>query len=336
MKKTILAFSALALLFATSCSNEFDLTENWKDTTIVYGLLDASDTAQYLRIEKAFLDPTTSALTVAQRADSLFYNDIVVELQELTTSGSGGSFTVLQRVNANEEGFTKADGTFAQDPNYVYKMTRPLVPSSRYKLVIRKGNDQSQEVTAFTQVIGSFNITAPNPLQMIRFASGRSLQFRWEEEFDAAFYDLTLRIHYTEAPTSNPSDTISKVLDWNIANNLKTGNTPFGLITVEVSDGAEFYQFLADELDANPSILRNITHFDVVVSAGGEALLDYIESGRATAGITSAENIPLNSNINNGIGLFSTRYTQQIRGYELAPSMRDTLKFGPYTSELGF
>lgn len=335
MKKTIIALSALVLL-AAGCSNEFELTENWKDTTIVYGLLDASDTAQYIRIEKAFLDPKTSALTIAQRADSLFYSDVTVELQELTTSGSGGSFTVLQRVDANEEGFSKEAGTFAQAPNYVYKMARPLTPSSRYKLIIRKGNDQAQEVTAFTQIIGAFDITAPNPLQMVRFASGRAFQFRWEEEFDAAFYDLTLRIHYTEAPTINPSDTISKVLDWDIANNLKAGETPFGLITVEVSNGAEFYQYLASQLTVDPTLTRNITHFDVIVSAGGEALLDYIESGRATAGITSAENIPLNSNINNGIGLFSTRYTQQIRGYELAPSMRDTLKFGPYTSELGF
>ena len=101
MKKLIVILSILSIVVMQSCSNEFELTENWKDITIIYGLLDASDTAQYIRIEKAFLDETTSALTIAQEADSIFYNNISVSLQAIPPAGvGGGGFFPLTRVDA--------------------------------------------------------------------------------------------------------------------------------------------------------------------------------------------------------------------------------------------
>ena len=70
MKKFIALF--ITITFLTGCSNDFDLTENWQDITVAYGLLDQSQPVQYIRVEKAFLDPSTSALTIAQISDSLY------------------------------------------------------------------------------------------------------------------------------------------------------------------------------------------------------------------------------------------------------------------------
>lgn len=316
-----------------NCSNEFELTEEWKDYTIVNGLLDASDTAHYIRVEKAFLDPKTNALVLAQEVDSLYYDNVKVELQELPFGGGSGQFYVLDRVDANLEGYQKEEGIFANTPNYVYKLKKPLVPSSSYRLIISK--EDEDDITAETAIIAPFVITAPNILAKFRLQANRQQIFRWNKDDDAGFYDLIFRIHYTEAPKTNPTDTISKSLDWVLAENIRPDNGK-SVIIYELEDGADFYKFIQEKLDPIQGVERAISRFDVIVYAGGQELLNYVDAGRATAGITSAETLPAYSNITNGIGLISTRYKQEKRGYDLTGSMRDSLKYGFYTSDLGF
>src|SRR5437870_4430063 len=98
-------FSAviLLLIFITSCSTDFSVTTSWKDITIIYGLLDASDTAQYIKVGKAFLDPATNAYTIAQNPDSLYYKDLNVVLQD----NVNGTTIQLEKTDGNLEGLTK-------------------------------------------------------------------------------------------------------------------------------------------------------------------------------------------------------------------------------------
>lgn len=334
MKKwSLIILVALFVVSFQNCSNEFELTEDWKDITIVNGLLDASDTAQYIRIEKAFLDEKTNALILAQEADSFYYKNITVQLQELPKGGGSGQFYVLDRVDANLEGYPKIEGIFANSPNYVYKLKKPLVPSSKYRLIVSR--DDEDDITAETAVIGSFDILSPNSQIKFRFQSDRAQSFTWNTDEDGKIYDLVLRINYTEAPITNPTNTTAKSLDWVIADNIRPDATS-SLIVYELTDGADFYKFIQRNLDPIQGIERAIVDFDMIIYAGGEELLNYIDAGRATSGITSAETLPAYSNVSSGIGLFSTRYKEQKSGLGLVGSMRDSLKYGPYTSDLGF
>ena len=67
---------AIALIFFTACKDELNTVEGWKDIPVVYGLLSLNDTATYIRIEKAFVDPNKSAFDIAQIPDSLYYKDV--------------------------------------------------------------------------------------------------------------------------------------------------------------------------------------------------------------------------------------------------------------------
>ncbi|MEO6758455.1 MAG: hypothetical protein ABIO24_03305 [Saprospiraceae bacterium] len=49
MKKLLLLLPLAALLLA-SCTNDFDVTAPWKEIPVVYAILSAKDTAQYVRI----------------------------------------------------------------------------------------------------------------------------------------------------------------------------------------------------------------------------------------------------------------------------------------------
>ena len=68
------------ILFLLSCDNELDIIEPSGELPVVYGLLDPSDTIQLIRVERAFIDPVTSALVLAKDPEVLFYDDNTLSL----------------------------------------------------------------------------------------------------------------------------------------------------------------------------------------------------------------------------------------------------------------
>lgn len=65
MRKLWILAPLFGVLLST-CSNEFEIAAPWKSIPVIYAMLSPKDTAHYVRIEKAFLDPTVSALVVAE------------------------------------------------------------------------------------------------------------------------------------------------------------------------------------------------------------------------------------------------------------------------------
>src|SRR5574344_1883266 len=74
MRKTTLLLSAtLAIMaFFNACSTDVDLYADYKDITIVYGVLDADADTNFVKINKAFLGPG-DATHISQIPDSSNY-----------------------------------------------------------------------------------------------------------------------------------------------------------------------------------------------------------------------------------------------------------------------
>jgi hypothetical protein len=329
MKKLILFLAAIFALMA--CSNDFDLTEDWKDITVVYGLLDQSQDVQYIRIEKAFLDPKTSAITIAQIADSLYYDNITVQLQVFQANGTGGNAYQLQRVNAEDEGFTREDGVFSTAPNYLYKFTQPLNQNLTYRLVITK-ND-GEEVKAETGICEDFEITSPfDTTVALRFKPGAETIFRWNTKTNTKFYNTKVLITIKEAPIGNPNNFVTKTLVWKTDDILKPNST--GLVRASVM-GEEFYKFIASELESG--YVRELTGIKIQVGAGAADLLNYLEIGQINSGITGADVIPTFTNISgDNYGIFSSRYYKTFGTYQVDAITLDSLATGYRTIDLGF
>ena len=117
-KLSVLSVVCLVTLFG--CSEDFELTEKWKDIPVVYGFLNRADSAHYIRLEKVFVSEDISASTIAKNADSLYYNDAFVKLFNLSTRNE----FILTRVDASKEGYTRDTGAFATVPNYMYKLPK--------------------------------------------------------------------------------------------------------------------------------------------------------------------------------------------------------------------
>ncbi|HEX5626239.1 MAG TPA: hypothetical protein VFX48_09500, partial [Saprospiraceae bacterium] len=122
-----------SLLILSSCSEDFQLTEPYKDIPVVYGIIKRTDTAQYIRVQKAFVDENLAASQIAKNPDSLYYTNPEVKLINATTKKE----YTLFRVDGNLEGYPREAGPFATAPNYLYKiLTKDLSISGGDQLVL--------------------------------------------------------------------------------------------------------------------------------------------------------------------------------------------------------
>src|SRR5437868_1291641 len=126
MKKIVAALSIVFfLVLFYSCSTDFSVTAPYKETMVIYGLLNSSpvDTLQYIRISKAFLGEG-NALIMAQQKDSINYGDVLdVKLQQIL-NGHAIRTVSLRRDTTVE----KDNGLFNNPYQVLYKIRRAEIP----------------------------------------------------------------------------------------------------------------------------------------------------------------------------------------------------------------
>ena len=88
LKYSILFQILLGFFLVSSCNEDFQLTEPWKDIPVVYGMLNRFDSAQYIRLEKAFVSEDLSARELAKYPDSIYYKNAKVTLINKTANKS--------------------------------------------------------------------------------------------------------------------------------------------------------------------------------------------------------------------------------------------------------
>ncbi|TAK34000.1 MAG: hypothetical protein EPO28_16670 [Saprospiraceae bacterium] len=321
-----------AALF-TSCSNDFEVSAPWKDIPVVYGLLNIQDTAHYIRVEKAFLDPSANALDIAQNPDSLYYDNALVQLEKVNT----GEVFTLQKVDGNLEGYPRQSGVFANAPNWLYKidsLTLDLHVGDSILLRIDRGNGLP-EVTAGTSIIepGQQRKPGGNEPKFSFFYNLPSI-IAWSASENARIFDVKLDIRYTEYPKDNPAAFEKKSLEWKWGQGVRFEN--FATQYELEKQGIEFYQVMQNNIPVNPDMKRIFEGIDITIISGGFALEKYINVALANTGITGSQDIPTYTNLSEGKGVFSTINYLVTKNGILVPETRDSLKNGMFTKDLNF
>ena len=315
--KYILGF--FVILFFMSCDNELDLVADFKEVPIVYGLLDRTDTAQYVRVERAFADRTVSASEIAMNPDSLYYNNISVKLVNKRT----GLEFLLQRVDGNLEGYPRAEGAFATSPNYLYKVKTanfPLAIGDSIRLEIG-GVYEDRIVTSTTDIFKKpFFVTPPN----LKFERGKLFSINWNTA-NPTVYSAAFIFNITEVRANETKDT---VIRWQVLNNSER-------VKLEV-DGESFYSFLKGALTASSSITRFMNSAEFELVSGNESVSAYIRVGQANLGITSSGEIPSFSNLSEGLGIFGSKAVDRRTGIPFRDSTLDSLRGSVITKDLNF
>ncbi|MBT3544490.1 MAG: DUF4249 family protein, partial [Saprospiraceae bacterium] len=275
MNKIIKGFLAIivSVVIFTACDNDFDLVTDKVEIPVVYAIINAADTAQYFRVERAFIDENISALEIAQIPDSLYYADAIVTLTRVTT----GEAWIMDEVDGNLEGYPRQDGIFATAPNTLYKLRTAditLEPEEQYMLTIDIGDNRPQ-IVANTVLIKPPFLATPADEGGLNIDPARRFRINWNNNSTNAIYDAYVRLFYDE---TIDGVTTPKSIDWSLLKNSEINEIDV------LSTG--FYDLVGNSLVVDPSITRQQRGASFTLISGSIEISDYIRIGQANLGIT--------------------------------------------------
>ena len=319
MKKIYLLLSVFAMLF-TACETDFDVNSQWEETTVVYGLLDASDEnpLQKIKISKAFLGEM-DAYEMAQYADSINF-----DIDELDVMIYKWGFSEIKDSVILDAVPTVREGDIFNDSIVVYEFGNVnsfLQKGYEYELVV-KNNKSGNIVTSRTEIVSGFDFDNIFRTKNKAFQFGLynnqdygSSTITWEDANDnGKIYQLDLIINYTEIMDGVYTED-------SLIYSLPLVDDTEDKIKIE---GESFFNFLRLNLSKDDDVVRYFNDIDMLMTVGSEDLETYINVNKPITGIVQER--PQFTNINNGIGLFSSRFTKIREEYELTTSTLDYLK----------
>ena len=372
MKKIIFLLSPILLLLS-SCETDFDVTGEWEEITVVYGILDKQDDTHYIRINKAYLGEE-DAFIMGTENDSINFSNLTVRLIRATETG-----TLIDSIELIETTVNLEQGIFGDSLNPLQKLWKTdaqLDSSNIYHLKVIN-NFSGKVVTSQTPVLRKISISAPSISSNVKVTfvnnsdAYQSFVIKFGPTDNAKVYETSLAFYYRDIDTI-AQDTTLYSLRWKQGNYVADGNET-NSIQVNV-EGENFYSLLSttqiihrfDEnnntwvavysADNTPVIkplpgnykrligkgkINNIgninteDHVDVFINAGAEELYNYIEINKPAASGVLLDK-PVYTNIENGLGILSTRAHNSVLNKELNEKSVNELINGDYTSHLIF
>jgi hypothetical protein len=259
---------------------------------------------------------------------------------------------------------TKTDGGLSENvninPNLEYEITLKKRPGGITNMTL--ANMDSIEPIADSRVDvldpSTFKWNTPNENSPSFPGTTRKMDLfnnsgefkNYTVRFDAADrakqYEVWLRFYYREVLFSVET---AKSMEWKVSTfELAPGTSDW---QVQFTSEA-IYSRIGSEIQPEPNVIRyiglaenhhhdphpndNQSHdFDIFIRLAGDELFEYIDINNPTNS-GALQDKPVYTNVNNGLGVFSSRSTVEFPGMYLSVTAGDQLVNGIYTANLGF
>lgn len=310
MRKPLLLIMLLLLLgtWFSSCSTDVDLYADYKDITVVYGLLDPAKDTNFVKINKAFLGPG-NAFEIAMIADSCNYpNKLDAKIIEHRALANGSNYQVTRTLVLDTMTIhTKEPGIFYAPDQLVYYTTEKIRNNNsqykyKYELQIDKGDTMITSETAI--VGGELFMPDSKPLGF----NSETGTIKWFPCPNASMYEVVVNFYFTEVGPG--IDSVKRCMSWSLGTHpVSTLLEDHGKYFINYNSSI-FYTSLASFL-GNDTLKTNVDRIvsdyclGVSISAGGEELYNFISVNGPSSSVV--QNLPEYTNVNGGYGVFSSR-----------------------------
>jgi hypothetical protein len=305
MKKVILFATIISALIFTSCETDIKTKADYKDMTIVYGLLDPNETEHYIKINKGFIGEA-NANDLAANADNYNYanGEIDVTIEEYKTSGIYVKTHQLTRV-VNDK--PKDEGVFDSSTNVLYKFTEAnLNTDNIYKLLIYNSGLE-KEVTAETDIVDVPSVSVFNVIDLMNSSyTAKTQSFDLIPSSNLGRVKAEFVFNYTEFYTNTTDSTEKSIrisMGEELATNLQGNNLSFAI------SGNDLFSAIESKIPTTTANLkqRRIKNATIEYTLAGIDLSTYMTVNDPSQ--ESNQSKPNFTNISNGLGLFSSRTT---------------------------
>jgi hypothetical protein len=310
----------------TSCSTEIDFADDWKENTILYGLLNPKDSHHVIKIGRSFLDASTNAYKTSNNIDSLYYNEIEVKLYAFQNNELKDSF-LFNEVMLND----KDSGTFHFPDYKAYEMSSYLNANYQYKLEI--STPLGNKVTSTTDLIGTdYNVIRPSALSKVNFTIDNAHRVMFTLPDNTYDFYVEFELFYTEEKGGNDT---AKSIRLSLFNEVNTDYNYGETVEIEYP-GKSLYNTLKNKIPVDNNVRRTADSAQYHFYFKGEHLSNYIRAGNAQSGLSQTQVVLDYSNIKNGYGILSSVYNHTVYSKNLADIFKDSLACGYITKDLNF
>lgn len=302
MKIWILALLT-GILFLGACDNTLDINAPYRETPVVYAVLDLGQDSQIFRIQKTYQnDIGKTTEEVAQLSDSLYMKNITVKI---TNANNPNLFIDFVRVTPRKDSgfFSNRDSSY-----WGQRTTGFFTPGARYTLRI-KSNETGNEYIATTSATSTATIRLGS---VIDFTILQPASFTYQVEqlgSNVFIADVIIRLNYWEADKTT-NDSVLRSLDYYLRRDLFYSSIQNGRLTVGVSKQG-MLDYCKGNIPINPNVNRSFHSIEYVVVGSNSDYYDMIQTNKPSGSIIPK--VTDYSNITNGIGVFASRTTTVAR-----------------------
>lgn len=312
--KRILFLMVLAVLFATSCDDEFNPNGDWQETMIVYGLLDQDDDTTWVRVQKCYLsDEDMTAMTRIMDSSNYREGDLDVKIVEWNARKIGTTDNLEKTTEtgvvfdfAYKEITGKDGGEFYSDrqPVYFCRTKDRLKTDKVYELRITN-TKTGKTATSETSLLGDLSSTGMMPISInnnsstFNFSNGKCT-LRWASGERARIYQPIVRFFYQYV---GDDSTMYVDVKQNIIYNNNNQMSLSSSLTLN-SYASEISKLVTDHT-SQKIIGDSVT---IYMDMGNDDLRDYLAASKEPS--TLVQERPHYTNINGGLGIFASRRTK--------------------------
>ena len=263
LRLLLAAFFPLTILMS-ACHDEPDLTGEYKNITISYGILNINDPVHYFKVYRGYLTDE-NALVAASDWNNIYYNvdSVEVRLEEYSQSG------VLQRsaVLDTTTQVRKEDGYFSNPRQLLYYSTWQLNPNCKYHLVVKQLNS-GEEVYAETKLVGDCKFSQVININQNPFNSKDDIAPEFTiigingtpRDNNVAVGDLYITFHYIEVNT-NTNAVSHKTIKRRMNGSFIYPNS-VGELQYNSFHTSDLLRFIGQSIEATPNVVRYIDTVD--------------------------------------------------------------------------
>ncbi|MEJ6711519.1 MAG: hypothetical protein QNK65_05025 [Flavobacteriales bacterium] len=356
IRKTLLVLSLIALF--TSCDNDLKIIADWKAVPAVYGILNAQDSVHYIKLNKAFLGQG-DVMMMAQEFDSLHFSVDQVGIRLLekeegdvpSQNGANWQTRNTYELEPTNE-FVRPEGVFSSPTQTIYKTTAPLNEDFYYSVeVYRKSNDTIiAQTDGLIPILPPLSVINPNTYSpLVILPNSYVPKVEWRSVSGGKMYELSMRFNYMEFPISGASDTLFKSIEINYPSIFSIDTDGGDNMSYPLSYD-QFLGFIAANIPDDPLVRRLVVGFDsspigtgvsikhacldFSLSAAGEDLATYLLLNENSNSLVLDR--PEYSNIENGVGILSSRTVKSVNGVKITNQTNDEIAKSEVTKHLNF
>ena len=333
----VLGFSIL--LYA--CETKVDLVAEGEESPIVYGFLSPSADTQFVKITKSFVTEG-NAFEGALDPSLSEYEDLDAWIVAWDGNDSVASYLLQEKTVTNKD-----SGIFYYPVQTVYYTDEIIFddendPQYDYDFEIMF-NGSGRDVSSRTKVVGKFEPNNTQAFDVVNFVSifnvsGSSYQDKLmiiDQSINTKRYEFTLRFHYIEKYTDGTE--ANKYMDFSYTPWITDGLSGTESYSFNIK-GENFFQGVQSRLiaqDNEANVLRRVIRdIDYIFDFAGFDLNTFIELSKPATSFNSEQN-PY-SNIDNGVGVWSSRGQEIFYDKELNVKSIQELAEGQYTGPYKF